>query len=145
LGFANVQEVFVYEPTKTSSPNVVEAPEDMVGWFMRHPHLRASGPEQVKVGGVEGKRFDVSVGELSQDYFGECGSGCVDLFRVGGAYPVSLWEEDRARFIVLEDVEGETVITGFVSPAAEFDEHARSAEGDRHRAVEGIVEARKVY
>jgi hypothetical protein len=27
----------------------------------------------------------------------------------------------------LEDVEGETVITGFVSPAAEFDEHAPEA------------------
>jgi hypothetical protein len=128
LGFANVQEVFVYEPTKTSSPNVAEAPEDMVGWFLRHPHLRTSGPEQVKVGGVEGVRFDLAVGDLPEDYFGECGSGCVDLFRVGGAYPVSLWVEDRASFIVLEDVEGETVITGFVSPAAEFDEHAPEAQ-----------------
>ena len=128
LGFANVQEVFVYEPTKTSSPNVAEAPEDMVGWFLRHPHLRTSGPEQVKVGGVEGVRFDLAVGDLPEDYFGECGSGCVDLFRVGGAYPVSLWVEDRASFILLEDVEGETVITGFVSPAAEFDEHAPEAQ-----------------
>src|ERR687893_87219 len=33
LGFANVQEVFVYKPTKTSSPNVVGASENMVGWF----------------------------------------------------------------------------------------------------------------
>ena len=129
LGFASVQEVFIYNPTKTSSPNVVEAPEDMVGWFMRHPYLYTSQPEhRVTVGGVEGKRFDVSVGELPQDYFGECGSSCVDLFRIGGAYPVFLREKDSARLIVLEDVEGETVIVGFFSPAAEFDEHAPKAQ-----------------
>ena len=73
-------------------------------------------------------RFDLAVGDLPQDYFGECGSGCVDLFRVGGAYPVSLWVEDSARFIVLEDVEGETVVTGFAIRAAEFDEHAPEAQ-----------------
>jgi hypothetical protein len=128
LGFANVQEVYVYSPTKDTERTVVEAPEDMVGWFMRHPHLRTSEPQQVRVGGVEGVRFDVSVGDLPRDYFGECGAGCVDLFRVGGAYPIFLLVEDRARMIVLEDVEGETVITGFVSPAAEFDEHAPEAQ-----------------
>ncbi len=128
LGFVNVQEVFIYNPTKTSGPNVVEAPEDMVGWFMRHPHLRTSEPQQVRVGGVEGVRFDLAVRDLPQDYFGDCGSGCVDLFRVGGAYPVSLWVEDKARFIVLEDVEGETVVTGFAIPAAEFDDHAPEAQ-----------------
>jgi hypothetical protein len=100
----------------------------MVGWFMRHPHLRTSEPQQVRVGGVEGVRFDLAVGDLPQDYFGECGTGCVDLFRVGGAYPVSLSVEDGARFIVLEDVEGETVITGFVSPADEFDGYAPEAQ-----------------
>jgi hypothetical protein len=128
LGFASVQEVFIYNPTKTSSPNVVEAPEDMVGWFMRHPHLRTSEPEWVKVGGSKGVRFDAVVGDLPEDYFGECGSGCVDLFRVGGAYPVYLWEKDRASFVVMEDVEGETVTVGVFSPAAEFDDHAPEAQ-----------------
>ena len=128
LGFASVQEVFIYNPTKTSSPNVVEAPEDMVGWFMRHPHLRTSEPEWVKVGGSKGVRFDAVVGDLPEDYFGECGSGCVDLFRVGGAYPVYLWEKDRASFVVMEDVEGETVTVSVFSPAAEFDDHAPEAQ-----------------
>ena len=128
LGFANVQEVFVYKPTKTSSQTIVEAPEDMVGWFQEHPQLRTSEPERVEVGGIEGARFDAVVGELPRDYFGECGTGCVDLFRVGGAYPFSLWEKERARFIVLEEVEGETVTVGFFSPAAEFDEHAPEAQ-----------------
>jgi hypothetical protein len=128
LGFASVQEVFIYNPTKTSSPNVVEAPEDMVGWFMRHPHLRTSEPEWVKVGGSKGVRFDAVVGDLPEDYFGECGSGCVDLFRVGGAYPIYLWEKDRASFVVMEDVEGETVTVSVFSPAAEFDDHAPEAQ-----------------
>jgi hypothetical protein len=128
LGFANVQEVFIYKPTKTSNPNVVEAPKDMVGWFRQHPYLRTEKAEPVKVGGVDGVRLDVAAGELPEDYFGDCGSGCVDLFRVGGAYPVSLWLEDKARFIVLEDVGGETVIVGFVNPAAEFDEHVPQAQ-----------------
>ena len=128
LGFANVQEVFVYNPTKESERIVVEAPEDMVGWFMRHPHLRTSEPQQVRVGGIKGVHFDVSVGDLPEDHFGECGSGCVDLFRVGGAYPIFIWVEDSARMIVLGDVEGETVIMGFVSPDAEFDEHALEAQ-----------------
>ena len=30
--------------------------------------------------------------------------------------------------IVLEDVRGETVVTGFAMPAAEFDEHAPEAQ-----------------
>ena len=129
LGFANIREVYVYKPTKDTERTVVEAPKDMVGWFMRHPHLRTSAPDRVKVGGVEGARFDLAVGDLPEDHFGECGSGCVDLFRVGEAYPVSLWVEDRARFTVLEDVEGQTMVTGFVSPSStEFEEHAPEAQ-----------------
>ena len=129
LGFANIREVYVYEPTKDTERTVVEAPEDMVGWFLRHPHLRTSEPERVEVGGVEGVRFDLAVGGLPEDHFGECGSGCVDLFRVGGAVPVSLWKGDKARFVVLEDVRGQTVVAGFISPSStEFDEHAPEAQ-----------------
>jgi hypothetical protein len=129
LGFANVREVYMYKPTRTSSRTVVEAPEDMVGWFRQHPYLRTDEPEPVTVGGVEGERVDVVVGDPPKDYYGECGSDCVDLFRVGAAFPVSLWKGDKARFIVLEDVQGDTVIMGFISPSAtKFDEHAPEAQ-----------------
>jgi hypothetical protein len=37
-------------------------------------------------------------------------------------------EEDKARVIVLEDVRGETVITGFATRADEFDDHAPEAQ-----------------
>src|SRR5215208_3872781 len=60
LTFVNVQEV--YKPTKTGGPNVVDAPEDMVGWLQQHPYLQTSKPEPVRVGGVKGLQFDVVVG-----------------------------------------------------------------------------------
>jgi len=128
LGFANVQEFYVYKSTRGSYPNVVEAPEDVAGWFRRHPYLRTSEPEPATVGGVKGVRFDVVVADVPKDYYGECGSDCVDLFRLGPAYPVSLWKGDKARFIVLEDVMEQTVVMGFISPATKFDEHAPEAQ-----------------
>src|SRR5215213_11518468 len=67
IGFVNAQEV--YKPTKSGTPNAVEAPEDMVGWFQRHPHLKTSKPEPATVGGVKGVQFDVVV-EVPEDYSG---------------------------------------------------------------------------
>src|SRR5215208_7874749 len=66
LGFTTVQEV--YKPTKTGTPNVVDAPEDMVGWFQQHPYLQTSKPEPVRVGGVKGVQFEVVVGDRPQSY-----------------------------------------------------------------------------
>ena len=68
LGFANVQEVF--KPTKTGLPKVVDAPENMVGWFQQHPYLQTDKPESVRVGGVKGEQLDVVVGNLPEAYSG---------------------------------------------------------------------------
>lgn len=126
LGFTNIQEV--YQPTSTGTPKVVEAPKDMVGWFLRHPHLRTDEPEPVTVGGVKGVRFDVVVEDVPEDFSGMCDSDCVDIFRESGGGWRALREEDKFRFIILEDVKGETVTIGFGSPPGEFDEHAREAQ-----------------
>src|SRR5215216_4603778 len=131
LGFANVQEV--YKPTKTGSPYVVEAPEDLVGWFQEHPYLQTSKPEPVTVGGVKGEQFDVVVGDRPQNYIPICTSivgnpNCVDLFRLSTGEPILLVEGDKAGVIVLEDVGGESVTIGFVSPASEFGELAPEAQ-----------------
>ena len=127
IGFVNAQEVF--KPTKTGMPNVVEAPEDIVGWFQRHPYLQTDNAEPATVGGVKGERFDVVVEDLPEDYYSVCGSDCVGLFRLSaGGFPVSLVEGDKVRLIVLDDVKGETVTIGFVSPATEFDEFAPEAQ-----------------
>ena len=131
LTFVNVQEV--YKPTRTGEPNVVDAPEDMVGWFQQHPYLQTSKPEPVTVGGVKGLQFDVVVGDLPQYYIPTCTSiignpNCVDLARLSTGGPILLVEGDKAGVIVLEDVEGETVAIGFYSPATKFDEHAPEAQ-----------------
>src|SRR5687767_8969386 len=130
LGFANVQEV--YKPTRTVS-QIVDAPKDMVGWFQQHPYLQTSKPEPVRVGGVKGLQFEVVVGDLPQYYIPICTSivgnpNCVDLFRLSTGEPILLVEGDKVRVTVLEDVEGETVTIGFVSPASEFGEFAPEAQ-----------------
>jgi hypothetical protein len=131
FGFGNVQEV--YKPTKTGSANVVDAPKDMVGWFQQHPYLQTSKPEPVTVGGVKGVQFEVVVGDRPQYYIPICTSivgtpNCMDLFRLSTGGPILLVEGEKVRVIVLEDVEGETVTIGFVSPASEFGEFAPEAQ-----------------
>ena len=130
IGFVNAQEV--YKPTRTGTPNVVDAPEDMVGWFQQHPYLQTDKPEPVTVGGVKGVQFDVVVEDLPEGYSEVCpgcgvGSG-VAIFRLSSGFPVAYGEADKSRLIVLEDVKGETVTLGFSSPATEFDEFAPEAQ-----------------
>jgi hypothetical protein len=125
LAFFNVQEV--YKPGSTAL-EVVEAPKDMVGWFQQHPYLQTDKPEPVTVGGVKGKQLDVVVEDLPEDYFGACGSDCVDLFKLSDGSWWALVEEWKERVIILEDVQGETVTIDFGSPAAEFDERWPKAE-----------------
>jgi hypothetical protein len=131
LTFVNVQEV--YKPTRTGEPNVVDAPEDMVGWLQQHPYLQTTKPEPVRVGGVKGVQFDVVVGDLPQNYIPICTSivgnpNCVDLFRLRTGGPTFLIEGEKVGGIVLEDVGGETVGIGFYSPASEFGELAPEAQ-----------------
>ena len=129
--FLNVQEV--YKPTKTGSAIVVDAPKDMVGWLQQHPYLQTSQPEPVTVGGVKGVQFDLVVGDLPQTYIGTCTSivgnpNCVDLIRLSTGEPIFLVEGVKVGGIVLEDVEGETVTIGFISPTSEFEEFAPEAQ-----------------
>ena len=155
LGFVAPREL--YKPTKTGTPNLVDAPEDLVGWYQRHPYLRTDEPEPVRVGGVEGVRFDVIVAkDLPEDHYGVCGLDCVDIARfeqfdlvvrhppdthsgVRGsdcANPFcsssgslfSIREEEKLRLTVLEDAEGETVTMGFGGPADKFDLHAADTQ-----------------
>jgi hypothetical protein len=127
LGFWNLKEV--YKPTKTGGvPPVVDAPEDMVGWFQSHPHLQTDEPEQLKVGGVKGVQFDVSVEDLPEDYTDVCGTGCVNIGEFSDGTWIAFAEGYKERVGVLEDVNGETVITDFGSRTTEFDEFAPEAQ-----------------
>ena len=131
ISFLNIQEA--YKPTRTGSQIVVDAPKDMVGWFQQHPYLQTSKPEPVRVEGVKGLQFDVVVGDRPQTYIPVCTSivgnpNCVDLFRLSTGEPILLVEGYKASAIVLEDLEGETVTIGFVSPASEFEEFVPEAQ-----------------
>jgi hypothetical protein len=126
LGFVKPQEV--YKPTKDEALQIVDAPKDLVGWFQHHPHLQTDKPEPVTVGGVEGEQFDVVVADLPEDYSSVCGSECVGLARLSTGSQAILAAGDKLRLIVLEDVQGETVTIGFVSPASTFDEFAPKAQ-----------------
>jgi hypothetical protein len=126
LGFVVPHQV--YKPTKTGTPNVVEAPEDLVGWYQHHPYLRTTEPRQVTVGGVEGVRFDVAVDDLPDDYRGRCGSGCVDVARLSSGSQTFLGEGYKVRLTILEDVGGKTVELAFASSAGDFDEFAPEAQ-----------------
>ena len=129
IGFANLEGAHFYKPTNTGTPYMTDVPKDVVGWFREHPYLETQQTDPVKVGGVEGVRMDVVVGDVPRDHSGGCGPGCVDLISFSsGGLPLVLWQEDKARLIVLEDVGGETVVTGFAMRAAEFDEHAPEAQ-----------------
>jgi hypothetical protein len=127
FGVSNVREV--YKPTAMGTSTVVEAPKDMVGWFQKHPYLQTYKTKPVTVGGVKGVRFDVVLGNLPEDYYGRCGTDCVDLFRFSDGSFEAHPKGAKARVIVLEDVNGKTVTMGFASPIAnEFDEYAPEAQ-----------------
>jgi hypothetical protein len=130
LGFTNLKGARFFEPTRTGTAYMTDVPKDVVGWFQEHPYLETQGTDPVEVGGIEGVRLDFVVGDLPEGHHSEwCGSGCVNLIRFGsGSPPLILRQEDKARLIVLEDVEGETVVTGFAIRAAEFDDHAPEAQ-----------------
>ena len=132
VGLAFVNAQWVFKPTKTGTPYLVEAPEDMVGWFQQHPYLRTSEPEPVTVGGVKGVQFEVVVKDLPENYSGPCVEylgDCVDIFEsAGGVGSIAFMKDNKQRLFVLEDVKGKTVTMGFTIPATEFDEQAPEAQ-----------------
>jgi hypothetical protein len=136
LGAVNVQRV--YEPSKSATPIVVNAPKDLVGWLEHHPYLKTSEPEPISVGGVKCLQLDVAVAEdLPEDYHsGACSSiadpeECVDLFSVStpSHSPGFVSERSKLHLIVSKDVlSGLTVALGYASRSTHFDEFAPEAQ-----------------
>jgi len=135
LGAVNVQRV--YEPSKSGTPIVVNAPKDLVGWLEHHPYLKTSDPEPISVGGVKGLQLDVAVAkDLPEDYHsGVCSSiaepeECVNLFRVSTHHsPVFVSERSKLHLIVTKDeMSGLTVAMGYASRSTNFDEFAPEAQ-----------------
>lgn len=122
VGFLNVREVF--DPR---SPNErVQAPDDMLTWLQEHPLLDAEEPSRASVGGVDGQQFDAITSEPVEAEV--CSEPCAPLFAFGGGNDFWLGESEKYRFIVLDDVEGETVVIFFGGPAVEFEESLPKAQ-----------------
>ena len=77
-------------------------------------------------------RFDVVVGKLPEGYHGVClaiiGNDCVDIAKFSDEQMLLLPKGFKARVIVLEDVEGQTVTVYYGGTAKEFDEVAPEAQ-----------------
>ena len=128
LAFTRVQEVYkpILKPAKTTTPTLVKAPEDLVGWYQRHPYLKTTKPEPATVGGVKGQQFDL-VAEVPEDHLSICGADCVHLIKYAGAQVV-LFEGDKIHVIVLEDVKGETLTIDYGGLATDFHKVAPEAQ-----------------
>jgi hypothetical protein len=128
LAFTRVEKVYepIYKPAKTTTPTLVEAPEDLVGWFQNHPYLKTDKPEPITVGGVKGQQFDM-VAEVPEDHVSICGTECVDAIKYTGNQVV-FFEGDKIHAIVLEDVKGETVYLDYGGLATAFDKVAPEAQ-----------------
>jgi len=123
LGFHNVRQV--YDPSNTDAR--VAAPEDMAAWLQDHPLLDTEKPSQVSVGGVAGKQFDAIASKPRANP--DCPSGaCVNLFGLTGGLVFWIDKTEKYRFIILENVKGETVVITFGGPAVEFEEFLPKAQ-----------------
>ena len=120
LRFRNLQEVYKYDKSGTT-PEVVKAPKDMVGWFQRHPYLDTEKPEPATVGGVKGVQFDYIV---SEDF----PSDEITLFKYTDGSTGEAGKGFKYRAIILEGVKGKTVTIGIGSPTTEFDEFLPMAQ-----------------
>ena len=124
FGFFNVRNV--YDPNEFAAQQ--PAPEDMVAWLQEHPNLEAEKPSQVSVGGVRGQQLDVVATDVPSKSIQFCGFPCVLLLPTSEGFNFVIAEEAKHRFIVLEDVRGETVIVAFGAPAVDFEEFLPEAQ-----------------
>jgi hypothetical protein len=137
ITFLSAQGQEVYAPdgqeriTLGPEDRTSSAPDDMVAWLRNHPLLETSEPVPVTVGGQEGVLLDISVSPGLEDYPTEsCGPDdpCVFLMTTSDESGFALWADQTNRLIVLEDVEGETVILAASGPKGGFANFAPKVE-----------------
>ena len=122
IGAVNVEEVL--DPSDPYQR--VTAPDDMAAWLQKHPGLDAEEPGRVSVGGISGQQFDAIASEPKD--IEDCPEPCVPLIGLSMGETFWLGESEKYRFIVLDDVEGETVTLIFGGPAVDFEEFLPEAQ-----------------
>jgi hypothetical protein len=117
LSFVNEQKVF--DPSNPGEMDSVPAPKNLVTWLQRHPYLETTEPQPATVGGVKGVQLDAVVADDVPA--SECGEACLGLFVVTLEIPWVVYEKEKVRFIVLEDVGGQRVTIAAEALAADFE------------------------
>ena len=122
IGILNLEKVF--DPNDPSEAN--PEPADVGAWLQEHPRLDVEQPSRVTVGGVSGQQFDAVASEPKEGpKF--CSEACVPLFYITNN---NFWvgKTEKYRFMVLDNVEGQTVTIFFGGPAVEFEESLPKAQ-----------------
>ena|SRR5215203_3772638 len=125
LVFMNAEEV--YDPKGSNGLKIAPAPEDMAAWLQANPHMNSEEPKPTSVGGEKGVQFDAIVTGAVESP--EC-VGCVDLplFNLSNGETSGVEKGEKVRFIVLDDVKGQTVTIFVESSALGFDEFLPKAQ-----------------
>ena len=119
----------VYNPNELRQETQEPTPEDLGAWIKHHPWLEASKPRPAFVGGVEGRQIDVTVAMLPRDHPLVCAGPCVLLFAWDGpSSPLWIELDERIRFVILDNVKGETVTIAIFSSTDQFDNFVPRAE-----------------
>jgi hypothetical protein len=132
----------VYRMVSPSEAKLEPTPKDMVAWLQQNPYLDTEKQEAATVGGEKGVQFDAVPSPVPEDYLA-CGEPCLPLFQ-NATHPELFFALEYAadgprayrpgqptyktRFIVLDDVAGETVTIGLTAPEAKFDEFLLKAQ-----------------
>ena len=125
LVFSSAEKV--YDPKGSDGLKIAPAPEDMVGWLQANPHLKPEEPKPTSVGGEKGMEFDAIVTGAVETPL--C-PGCVDLplFRLSSGETTGVEKGEKIRFIVLDDVKGETVTIFVETSASGFEQFLPGAQ-----------------
>jgi hypothetical protein len=100
-----------------ASANAEPTPPSLLDWLQRHPRLRVSKPDHVRVGGLPAVRVDI---EAVAPYPSEaCRGPCVVLFQLNaepGKYRIVKLEEGKTMRLYIAAVGGKTVVLSIVVP-----------------------------
>ena len=116
----------VFDPKRVSEMASIAPPEDVAAWLQGHPYLEIEDSKTAAIGGVEGAQIDAVVPGVPET---ECGGNCLGLFAASdGAYDWVVFEEEKLRFTVLEDVGGKTVVVAVEAKAGDFEKFIPKAQ-----------------
>jgi hypothetical protein len=116
----------VFDPKRVSEMASIAPPEDVAAWLQKHPYLEIEDSKTAAIGGVEGAQIDAVVPGVPET---ECGGNCLGLFAASdGAYEWVVFEEEKLRFTVLEDVGGKTAVVAVEAKVGDFEKFLPKAQ-----------------